>query len=275
MSNYVEGKVIIVTGGANGFGKLVSKKLSAMGAKVVCADINETLLQETVNEIQEAGNEVLGVATDITKRDQVMSMVAKAKETYGRVDVLVNNAGTMPIAYFADHEKAWKQWDLCFDVSLKGTVYCMSAVYDIMMAQGEGHVVNISSVAGNLPMAGLGVYAVAKKGVEYLAHALRIESHGKIKTTVLKPSAVPGTGLTNTFINPEAVVGGFGHNAMDYFSAFQEYDARPDLQDSNNMAYLSLNPDELSDYIVFVINQPQGIQVSDITLRSSNDMIVY
>ena len=156
--NYVEGKVIIITGASSGFGKLTAKRAAEMGGKIVLAARSEEKLKETVAEIKAAGGEASYIVTDVAKKDDVFAMAKFAVDTYGRIDVLVNNAGTMPLAFFSEHEQALDKWEQCIDISIKGTIFGISAVYDQMIKQGQGQVINVSSIYANFPVAGAGVY---------------------------------------------------------------------------------------------------------------------
>ena len=156
MTNYVDGKVIIVTGAASGFGKVLSLKVAQLGGHIVCADINGDTLQTAVEEIETAGGSALAVQTDVTDADSMRSLVARGVAQYGQVDVLVNNAGIMPLAFFSDHEQASEAWNRCIDINFKGVLHGITAVYDHMVGNGRGHVVNISSIYGKYPSAGGG-----------------------------------------------------------------------------------------------------------------------
>ncbi len=142
---YVKEKVIIVTGAASGFGRLISEKCAAGGAKVVGVDVNIDGLNEVFEGIRAAGFEGTAHVADVTDMAQVRSAGQHAVDTYGRIDVIVNNAGVMPLAFFADHERAWEKWHKAIDINIKGVVNGISAVYDTMIKQGRGQVVNISS----------------------------------------------------------------------------------------------------------------------------------
>jgi NADP-dependent 3-hydroxy acid dehydrogenase YdfG len=195
--NYVEGKVIIITGASSGFGKLTAKRAAEMG---------EEKLKETVAEIKAAGGEASYIVTDVAKKDDVFAMAKFAVDTYGRIDVLVNNAGTMPLAFFSEHEQALDKWEQCIDISIKGTIFGISAVYDQMIKQGQGQVINVSSIYANFPVAGAGVYQVAKMGVQYLAESLRSECQGKIKVTTIKPTGFMKTNLSSSVVDQMAMM---------------------------------------------------------------------
>src|ERR1700739_5104026 len=207
MSKHLAGKVIIVTGAGSGFGKLIAQKCAAGGAKVVGTDINGESLSETFEGIRTAGMEGTAHVADVTNLAQVKAGAQKAIETYGAIDVLVNNAGVMPLSYFADHERAWEKWHKAIDINIKGVVNGIAAVYDQMIAQGRGHVVNISSIYGNAGVEGAGVYSATKAAVTTLSDSLRVEAAGKIKVTTIKPTGVLGTNLASTVVNEMAIMG--------------------------------------------------------------------
>jgi NADP-dependent 3-hydroxy acid dehydrogenase YdfG len=274
MDNYIQGKIIIVTGAASGFGKLVSEKASAMGGKLVCADVNEEGVKAVVEGIKKRGYEAAYIKTDVSKKEQMDALAKFAVEEYGRIDVIVNNAGTMPLAYFSDHERAWQAWDKCIDINIKGVVYGVIAVYDQMMKQGQGHIVNISSIYSNFPVVGSAVYQASKIAVRYISESLRQEAKGKIKVSVVRPSGIPGTGLMGTIINQDATLGLMGQNFMEAAMTLQELPGRPDLLDKESIKLYVLEPDSLAESIIYVINQPWGVNIGDITVRSSGEPFI-
>ena len=269
--NYVEGKVIIITGASGGFGLLTAKRAAEMGGKVVLAARNEGALKAAVEEIKAAGGEAAYVLTDVTKKDEVFAMAKFAVDTYGAIDVLVNNAGTMPLAFFSDHEKALDKWEQCIDISIKGTMYGISAVYDQMIKQGRGQVINISSIYANFPVAGAGVYQAAKMGVQYLAESLRSECQGKIKVTTVKPTGFMRTGLSNSVVDQYAFIP-VVKGPMEILTGMEEAPLRPDYHDINSMTYSDPDPQILADNIIYAINQPWGVSIGDITVRMSGDL---
>lgn len=269
--NYVSGKVVVITGASGGFGALTAERVAQLGGKPVLAARNEDKLKATVEKIKAAGGEASYVVTDVSKREDVFNMIKFAVETYGRVDVLVNNAGTMPLGFFAEHEKGLDKWEECIDISIKGTLYGICAVYDQMMAQGCGHVINVSSIYGNYPLSGAGVYQVTKMGVQYLADSLRSECQGRIKVSTVKPTGFQRTGLMGTVINQMA-----GSSIIsDLIKVGDQYDnmaSRADYHDINSITYCDPDPQILADNIVYLIDQPWGVNVSDITVRAAGDL---
>jgi NADP-dependent 3-hydroxy acid dehydrogenase YdfG len=278
MSQYLQDKVIIVTGAASGFGKLISEKCAAGGARVVGVDVNAEGLNEVFEGIWAAGFQATTHVADVADMVQVKAAARHAVDTYGAIDVIVNNAGVMPLAFFADHERAWERWHNAIDINIKGVVNGISAVYDTMIEQGRGHVVNISSIYGNAGTEGSGVYSATKAAVDVLSDSLRVEAQGRIKVTTVKPTGVLGTNLASGVVNEAAAVGIVGHKAAQFLENvgnLQNGALRSEQTDVDSMEYWLITPDDLADAVVHVIDQPWGINISDITVRASGEDYVY
>jgi len=274
--DHLRDKVIIVTGAgsAAGFGGLVSRKAAARGARLVCADIDEEAARATARAVTDAGGEAIAVRADVTDLGAMQALAAAALERHGRIDVMVNNAGVMPLAFFADHEAAIERWHRCIDINVKGVLNGMVAVFDAMMAQGRGQIVNLSSIYGNFPVAGAGVYGATKAAVNMLSESLRVESRGRIKVTTIKPTGVPGTGLAGGIVNPKAVVGIVGHNLAEFGRARADFTAGTidaALLDPEQPDYVFLAAEHIADAIVHAIDQPWGVSVSEVTVRATGD----
>jgi len=277
VANHVEGKVIIITGAAGGFGRLVAQKTAALGASVVAADIDEAELKATCDSITAAKGTAEAVRADVTNRTDMHALAQHAIDRFGAIDVMVNNAGVMPLALYADHAEAAEAWDRCIDINLKGVLHGIICVHDQMISQGRGHVVNISSVYGNFPVAGAAVYGATKAAVNYLSESLRLESHGRIKVTTIRPTGVPSTGLGAGVVNPQAVRGILGANEAEFMASFGKImgeNPPAELTDPDSVGYFSLSPELLADQIVYAINQPWGVSISDLTVRASGDSYV-
>jgi len=270
----VAGKVIVVTGAASGFGRLVCEKTAALGAAVVCADVNEEGVRATAAAIESAGGQAEAAVTDVRHLEQMKALANRAVERFGCIDVMINNAGIMPLAFYADHENAAQAWERCIDINIKGVMNGIIAVYDQMIAQGRGHVVNLSSIYGNHPVAGAAVYGASKAAVNFLSEALRVESQGKIKVTNVKPTGVPATGLGSGVVNQAAIIGILGQNAPAYLQQMQAHmsgELPAEASDVENIEYYALAPEHLADQIVYAIDQPWGVSIGDITVRASGD----
>lgn len=274
MTNYIENKIIVVTGAGGGFGQLVCEKTAAMGACIVAADINTEALDTVVKNINDAGGKAIAVQTDVTSSEAMHQLAAATLDEFGQIDVMLNNAGIMPLAFYSDHKQAAAAWDKCIDINFKGVLNGIVAVHDQMIRQGRGHVINIASIYGNYPTAGGGVYGATKAAVVFLSESLRIESQGKIKVTTIRPTGVPATGLGAAIVNPEAVSGLLGVNTASYLSKFEAAEAGQlpaSNLDINDIEYFALDPSSLADQIVHTINQPWGVAITDVTVRASGD----
>ncbi len=277
MENYITGKVIIVTGAGSGFGRLVCAKAAERGAKVVASDISEEALEDTVNRCRGSGCEVRGVVADVSDRSQMYKLASTAIDEFGRIDVMLNNAGVMPLAFYSDHEQAADAWDRCIDVNFRGVLNGITVVYDQMISQGAGHVVNMSSIYGNAPVAGAAVYGATKAAVNFLSESLRIESQGAIKVTTIRPTGVPGTSLGGGIVNPEALSGILGNSYNEYMEKFLSMmsgELAQTYTDAGNIEYFALAPEFVASQIMYAIDQPLGVAISDLTVRASGDCYV-
>ena len=277
MNEPINDRVVVVTGAGGGFGQLISQKCAALGARVVCADINDEGLEETVAAITNAGGNGVSQKTDVASYSDMQRLARKAVDEFGAIDVMVNNAGTMPLAFFSDHAAAMDAWSRCIDINIKGVLHGIAAVYDQMIKQGRGHVVNVSSIYGNFPVEGAGVYGASKSAVNFLSDSLRVEAQGRIKVTIVRPTGVPATGLTASVINAEAAVGITGQNTESVSMQYEEImsgQAPAEVMDKEDIAYFSLDPDSLTDQVVYAINQPWGVSIAEVTVRASGEGFV-
>jgi NADP-dependent 3-hydroxy acid dehydrogenase YdfG len=272
--NYVAGKVIVITGAGSGFGRALAEMTASMGGRVVATDVDASGVRAIADAIEAVGGTALAVPADVTDRDQLDGVVRLAVERYGSVDVMVNNAGVMPLAFFSDHRVAGEAWDRAIDINIKGVVNGISAVYDQMIEQGRGHIVNISSIYGNQGTAGSGVYSATKAAVRVLSDALRVEAQGKIKVTVVRPTGVGGTGLAGTIVNPEALIGLTGQHTARFRERVERVMGgamRPEETDVDDVRYWAITPDDLVRQVVYAIDQPWGITIGDITVRATGE----
>jgi NADP-dependent 3-hydroxy acid dehydrogenase YdfG len=273
MADYVKGKVIVITGAGSGFGRLIAESTAARGARVVGADINPDGLAEIQSAIGTSGTFIAEVA-DVTERDQVNRLAQNVIGNFGAIDVLINGAGTMPLTFYADHRDAWKAWDQCIDTNIKGVLHGITAVYDQMIAQGRGHIVNISSIYGNFPVAGAAVYGATKAAVNALSESLRVESQGKIKVTIARPTVVLATSEGSSVASRSSAIGIVGQNFPAFMINATKLAAGtlsgPDA-DEDNVKYWSINPRHLADSIIYAIDQPWGVSIGDITVRATGE----
>lgn len=277
MTNHVEGKSIIITGAGGGFGKLVSEKAAALGGKITCADIDPAAAEAVAASIRANGGAARSAGVDVRDIGQMKGLATSTVAEFGAIDVMVNNAGIMPLAFWADHEAALDAWNRCIDINLKGIMHGIISVHDQMIAQGRGQVVNVASIYGNFPVVGAGIYGATKAAVSFLSESLRVESRGKIKVTTVKPTGVPATGLSGTIINQGASIGILGQNApqfMEMVGQMAEGTFPAERLDPENIDYASLAPEHIADAIIHVINQPWGVSIGDITVRAAGDHFI-
>ena len=268
----IANKVAVITGASSGLGAETARHLGEAGAKVALGARRLDRLEALARELGSDNATVFKV--DVSEREQVQAFVDHAVATFGRIDVMINNAGVMPLAFYADHEAAADAWDRCIDINIKGVLHGIIAVHDQMIGQGRGQVVNISSVYGNAPVGGAAVYGATKAAVNVLSESLRQESLGKIKVTTVRPTGVPGTGLAGGIINVEAVNPVLGANKDQFYDKLaQVFSENPParLTDEDSIELAALAPGQIADQVIHAINQPWGVSIADITVRASND----
>ncbi len=246
MSSKLDGKVAIVTGASSGIGEATALALAAEGAKVALVARRAERLSNLVQRISESGGQALPIVADVVDDTQAHEMVQKAKEQFGRVDILVNNAGVMlngPIEG-ADTE----DWRRMVNTNVLGLMYATHAALPIMKAQGEGHIVNISSVAGRVAQAGSAVYNATKWGVGGFSEALRQEVHkDKIRVTIIEPGAV-ATELTEHITNPAA---------KERIQAWVK-------------SLTPLESEDIAAAIIYAVTQPPRVNVNEILIRPTD-----
>ncbi len=159
----LEGKVAIVTGGAQGIGRAIAMRLAQEGAKAALADINDTVAQQTAQEIRDAGGLAIAVKLDVTSLDQAIAAVARVERELGPIDILVNNAGWDKVEPFVENTP--ETWDRVIAINFRGPLNCCKAVIPGMQARGRGKIVTISSDAARVGSTGEAVYAGCKAGL--------------------------------------------------------------------------------------------------------------
>jgi NADP-dependent 3-hydroxy acid dehydrogenase YdfG len=242
MTDNITGKVIVITGASSGMGAAAASHLAAKGAGVVLGARRGDRIEALAAEIGEAGGKAIAVVTDVTKREDVRRLVDAAVETYGRIDVLINNAGVMPLSPL-DRLKV-EEWDRMIDVNVKGVLYGIAAALPHMKAQGAGHFINLASVAGHKLFEGSAVYSATKFAVRALSDGLRQEmaSHN-IRTTIISPGAVRT-------------------ELLDHIS---ETDVRKANQDY--VGEVGLPAETFARLVAFAINEPEDVGINEILFR--------
>ena len=169
MTEGIKDKIVVVTGASSGLGEATARLLSAQGATVVLGARRADRLQLLAKDLEARGGKALALTTDVTRREQVKALVDSAVQTYGRIDVMINNAGLMPQAPL--ERLKVDEWDRMIDVNIKGVLYGIAAALPHMQRQKAGHFINVSSVAGHRVGPGFAVYAATKYAVRALGRA--------------------------------------------------------------------------------------------------------
>ena len=248
MGENITGKVVVITGASSGLGEATARLLSAQGASVVLGARRVDRLNKLVGELTAAGGKAFAVAVDVTKRDQVKKLVDTAVEKFGRVDVIINNAGVMPQAPL--ERLKVDEWDQMIDVNLKGVLYGIAAALPHMKQQKAGHIINVSSIAGHKVGAGWTVYAATKHAVRALSEGLRQEVKPyNLRTTVISPGAV-ATELPNSVVEPDIAAG------------IQQF-----------YKEVAIPADSFARAVAFVISQPDDVDVNEILFRPTQQVL--
>lgn len=185
----IEGKVVVITGASSGLGEATARHLAELGAKVVLGARRMDKMTAIVTDIRSAGGEASALATDVTRREDLDALIAHAVAVFGRIDVMINNAGLMAISPISELRVA--EWDSMIDINIKGVLYGVAAALPLFQAQKSGHFINISSVAGiKVFSPGGSVYSGTKYAVRAISDGLRHEVGADIRTTTIEPGAV-------------------------------------------------------------------------------------
>ena len=240
----IESKVVIITRASSGIGEATARRLGASGAKLMLAARREDRLKDLVAAIEKTGGTVAYRVTDVAERAQVQALAEATLETYGRIDVLVNNAAFISASPL-DQIKV-DEWDQIIDINLKGVLYGIAAVLPTMRQQKSGHVINVSSVGGHKVLPEATVYCASKYAVRAISEGLRLESNGEIRSTNISPGAV-ATELTSTIT--------FGDTASLV----------------NHFYSVAIDADAIARAIAYAIEQPADVDVNEIIIRPTRE----
>jgi NADP-dependent 3-hydroxy acid dehydrogenase YdfG len=237
-------KVVVITGASSGIGESTAKFLAHQGAKVVIGARRKDRIDAVVKEISAADGKAIGFVVDVTKRADMEALIKGAVDHFGRVDVMVNDAGIMPIAPVAALKV--NEWERMIDVNLKGLLYGVAAVLPIMLKQKQGHIINMASVFGIKVFAPGGtVYCATKAAVRTLTEGLRMELHSEnIRCTVISPGAV----------------------ATELAESSSEEATRKNLREFYKTVR-AIPADSIARAIASAIEQPAEVEIDEIVIR--------
>lgn len=239
--NYLQGKTAIITGASSGIGAASAKALAAAGVKVVAASLTQDRLDDLVDEIRQAGGEATGRVTDMTNLQDARALGDFAVETYGTIDILINNAGLMLFSYWSD--LAVDDWEKMVDTNVKGYLHGVAAVLPTMLDRGKGQILNMDSVAGHQVDAAAGVYSSTKFFVQAMTESMRKDlgvNHG-IRVNTLSPGVV-NTGWAERVTDPKG---------------------REAAKELNKIA---IESDDVAQAVLFSLNQPENVTVNDLII---------
>lgn len=235
----IQGKIVLVTGASSGIGEATARELAARGATVVFGARRTDRLEKLVAELRAQGATAEFQALDVTNHDSVADIVRFARERFGKLDVIVNNAGVMPLSPL-DALKV-DEWEQMVDVNIKGVLYGIAAALPVFAQQGYGHVINTSSIAAYRSIPTGAVYCATKAAVNFITEGLRQENN-YVRTTIISPG-VTESELAHTIT----------HDATAKF--IDEYRKN------------SIPADAIARAIAFAIEQPDGVDVNEIVVR--------
>jgi NADP-dependent 3-hydroxy acid dehydrogenase YdfG len=236
----VAGKVVAITGASSGIGEAAGRLLAAAGAKVILGARRVERLETIAKDIRKSKGEVDIQAIDVTRREDLTLFVKKAQDRFGRLDVLIGNAGLMPLSPLDDLRV--DEWDRMIDVNIKGVLYGIAAALPVFRKQGSGHFITVSSVAGHRVAPTGAVYSGTKFAVRAISEGLRQEAGDKIRVTIISPGAVESE-LAETISNPEV---------------------KKRIQDYRKMA---IPAEAIASAMAYAIGQPCNVDVSEVLIR--------
>lgn len=234
-------QVVVITGASSGIGRSTALHLASRGAKVVLGARRETQLRALAQEIEAAGGQAVYRSTDVTRRQDLQALVDRGVDRFGRVDVIVNNAGIGPLSRF--DELRVEDWDAMIDVNIRGVLYGIAAALPVFRRQAGGHVINIVSTAGLRIVPAQGVYAATKNAVRTLTEALRQEAGPTLRVTEVSPGFV----------------------ATEFASSNTDASTRAAVE--KQMGEMAIGPDAIARCIAFALEQPREVDVGTIVIR--------
>lgn len=239
----IKGKVVAITGASSGMGKAIAEELAKNGAKVVLGARRIEQLQQIVEEIKSKGGEATFVQIDVKNKADLVRLVNTAVEQYGKLDVIVNNAGVSQLSRIDELDV--DGWEEMIDINLKGVLYGMAAAIPVFKQQQSGHVVNIISTSGIKIVPMQGVYAGTKNAVRTIAEAFRQESDGTIRITGISPGFVK----------------------TDFADNIKNEEMKTAVQ--KGMEQIAIDPIAIANAVIYAVSQPDDVEIGDIVIRPS------
>jgi NADP-dependent 3-hydroxy acid dehydrogenase YdfG len=237
----IVGKVVVITGASSGIGEAIALLLAERGAKVVLGARGLDRLEALAARIRDAGGESAYARTDVKKRGDLEDLVKLACDRYGKIDVMINNAGIGPVSRLGDLHV--EEWEEMIDINIKGVLYGIAAALPVFRKQNFGHFINTASTAGHLVKPTMSVYAGTKFAVRAISEGLRQEAGDHLRVTIISPGFV-NTNILGSVTNSEV---------------------KSQLQET--MDKLAMSPEAIARAIAFAIEQPDDVDINEIVLR--------
>jgi NADP-dependent 3-hydroxy acid dehydrogenase YdfG len=242
MKENIKNKVVIITGASSGMGEAAAKHLAKLGATVVLGARRKDRIEKLAKQIADDGGKALAINADVTNREQMKNLASETVKQLGRIDVILNNAGVMPLSPI-DRLNV-EEWDTMIDVNIKGVLNGIAAVLPYMKEQKFGQIINTASVAGHKIFGGSAVYSATKFAVRALSEGLRMEVKPyNIRTTIVCPGAVK--------------------------TELLEHISEANIQKANQdyVGEVGISPDSFARVVAFAISQPEDVDINEVIFR--------
>lgn len=237
--NYLQNKIAVITGASSGIGAATALELSRHGVKIVAAALDQNGLDKIVESIEAEGGQATGLVTDVTRMDDAVALVKYATNTFGSVDILINNAGLMLFSSWSD--VVWEDWNKMVDVNIKGYLNAIAAVLPVMLEKSDGQILNMASVAGHQVDAGAGVYSATKFFVHAMTESMRkdLGVNNGIRVNTISPGVI-NTGWADKVSDPEG------------------------RKVAQELTKIAISPQDVASAVVYALNQPKNVTVNDL-----------
>lgn len=237
--NHLQNKTAVITGASSGIGAATALELARHGVNIVAAALDQTGLDKLVKDIESAGGHASGLVTDVTRLEDTQALVKHATDTFGTVDILINNAGLMLFSAWSDI--AWEDWNKMVDVNIKGYLNAIASVLPVMLGKSDGQILNMASVAGHQVDAGAGVYSSTKFFVHAMTESMRkdLGVNKGIRVNTISPGVI-NTGWADKVSDPEG------------------------RKVAQELTKIAISPQDVANAVVYVLNQPRNVTVNDL-----------
>lgn len=237
--NHLQNKTAVITGASSGIGAATALELARHGVNIVAAALDQTGLDKLVKDIESAGGHASGLVTDVTRLEDTQALVKHATDTFGTVDILINNAGLMLFSAWSDI--AWDDWNKMVDVNIKGYLNAIASVLPVMLSKSDGQILNMASVAGHQVDTGAGVYSSTKFFVHAMTESMRkdLGVNKGIRVNTISPGVI-NTGWADKVSDPEG------------------------RKVAQELTKIAISPQDVANAVVYALNQPRNVTINDL-----------